>query len=194
MNFLYDHYGMRKYLTITERNAFLEAARKLAPEVYTFCATLTYTGARISEALAITPNRIDFDAGVIVIESMKKRQRGVYRAVPLPSAFIQELDLVHGILSSSAAEGTGDFRLWPWSRTTAWKRIKTCMNSAQLSGVHATPKGLRHSFAVGAIQAGIPITLVRKWLGHARLSTTEIYMDAVGYEERTIAARFWRSF
>ena len=53
------------------------------------------------------------------------------------------------------------------------------------------PKGLRHAFAISALQAGVPINFVRKWLGHARLSTTEIYADAVGEEEHAIAERFW---
>ena len=57
-----------------------------------------------------------------------------------------------------------------------------------------TPKGLRHAFAVTALQSGIPIDIVRRWLGHSRLSTTEIYADAVGSEERAIAGRFWESF
>jgi integrase/recombinase XerD len=32
---------------------------------------------------------------------------------------------------------------------------------------------------------------VKRWLGHAHLSTTAIYVDAVGEEERGIAARLW---
>ena len=38
---------------------------------------------------------------------------------------------------------------------------------------------------------GIPLNLVQRWLGHAQLSTTAIYADAVGEEERHIAARLW---
>ncbi|MBF0115854.1 MAG: tyrosine-type recombinase/integrase, partial [Magnetococcales bacterium] len=53
---------------------------------------------------------------------------------------------------------------------------------------------LRHSFAIAALQSGVPINFVRKWLGHARLSTTEIYANAVGEEGQTIASRFWDTF
>ena len=56
------------------------------------------------------------------------------------------------------------------------------------------PKGLRHAFGVGTVQAGVPLNLLKKWLGHARLSTTEIYADAVGAEEQAIAGRFWKTF
>ncbi|MGD9804096.1 MAG: tyrosine-type recombinase/integrase [Hyphomicrobiaceae bacterium] len=59
------------------------------------------------------------------------------------------------------------------------------------SGPHATPKGLRHGFGLHAILSGVPINLVQKWLGHASLSTTPIYLEAVGSEERELAARMW---
>jgi integrase/recombinase XerD len=68
------------------------------------------------------------------------------------------------------------------------------MAAASIVGPHASPKGLRHGFAVAALQSGVPINFVRKWLGHSRLSTTEIYADAIGEEERAIARRFWRTF
>ena len=56
------------------------------------------------------------------------------------------------------------------------------------------PKGLRHGFGVAVLQSGVPINLLKKWLGHSRLSTTEIYADAVGAEEQEIAGRFWQTF
>ncbi len=40
----------------------------------------------------------------------------------------------------------------------------------------------------GLVSAGIPLNLVQKWLGHAQLTTTAIYADAVGAEEKDIAA------
>jgi integrase/recombinase XerD len=72
MNTLCDHDGHRKYLTPAERDAFLKAADDSeVREVRTFCATLAYTGCRISEALALTADRIDLKDGAIVIESAK---------------------------------------------------------------------------------------------------------------------------
>ena len=65
------------------------------------------------------------------------------------------------------------------------------MQAAGLDGVQACPKGLRHGFGVAAVSAGIPLNMVQKWLGHAQLSTTAIYADAVGAEEQSIAARMW---
>jgi integrase/recombinase XerD len=198
VSFLYDREGHRKYVTATERKAFLEAARRLAPEVATFCLTLVYTGARISEALALTPKRIDVDRHVVVFETLKKRRRGVFRAVPVPVELLTELERVHqlhrctaGVPSPIADLGTS--RLWPWCRTTAWHRVKQCMELAGISGPQASPKGLRHGFGIGVLEAGVPINLLKRWLGHSRLSTTEIYADAVGEEERALARKFWNS-
>jgi site-specific recombinase XerD len=58
-------------------------------------------------------------------------------------------------------------------------------------GIHATPKGLRHGFGLHAVRSGVPLNLVQRWLGHARMETTAIYLQAIGTEEREIAARMW---
>ncbi len=67
------------------------------------------------------------------------------------------------------------------------------MRLAHVSGRRASPRGLRHSLGVNALQAGVPLHLIQRWLGHSRLSTTAIYADVVGPEELSFAARFWRA-
>lgn len=191
---IYDRAGNRKYLTAAERAAFLHSLGAAAPEVRTFCQVLAYTGARVSECLALTAGRVDTSAKLVVLESLKKRRRGVFRAIPLPDELLAELDRVHGLAGHQGELNVRNRRLWPWCRTFAWLRVKEGMTLAHVAGPQASPKGLRHAFAVTALQSGIPINLVRRWLGHSRLSTTEIYADAVGPEERVIAGRFWESF
>ena len=97
MSTLYDPQGNRKYLTKAERQAFLKAAREEERERRTFCEMLHYSGARLSEVLALTVDRIDLDDKTVTIESLKKRRDGVFRTVPLPSAFVERLNLVHGL-------------------------------------------------------------------------------------------------
>lgn len=65
------------------------------------------------------------------------------------------------------------------------------MRHAGISGAMACPKGLRHGFAVACIAQNIPLPTVQKWLGHARLETTAIYLNATGDEEREFAKRLW---
>ena len=189
---LHDTDGARKYLTRSERDALLAAAEHADRQVRTLTMTLAFAGCRLSEALALTADRVDLAAGVLIFESLKKRQRGIYRAVPVPPALLDALDLVHGIREHQSRRGKGrSLRLWPWSRMTGWRAIHAVMQAAGLSGPHASPKGLRHGFGVAAVSAGIPLNLLQKWLGHAQLTTTAIYANATTAEEKNIAQKMW---
>jgi integrase len=189
---LFNTTGKRLYLTDSERKKFLAAADQEERQVRTFCYVLAHTGCRISEALQLVGERIDFDAGAIVFESLKKRKRGVYRAVPVPPVVLEMLAMVHGLRDRKrGARANSPALLWEFGRTTAWKKVLEVMKAAGVKGPQATPKGLRHGFGVTAIQAGIPLNLLQRWLGHAQLTTTAIYANAVGPEERNIAARMW---
>jgi integrase/recombinase XerD len=184
--------GIRKYLTASERDAFLREADLADRAVRTLCMTLAYAGCRLSEALALTADRVDLAAGVLVFESLKKRRTGIFRSVPVPPALLDTIDMVHGIRELHTKRGKGrGVRLWPWSRMTGWRAMHAVMQAAGLEGVPASPKGLRHGFGVAAVTAGIPLNLVQKWLGHAQLSTTAVYANAVGAEEKDIARRMW---
>ena len=184
--------GARKYLTAGERDGFLQAAERADRQVRTLCMTLAYAGCRLSEALALSVDRVDLGAGVLVFESLKKRRDGVYRTVPVPPALLETLNMVHGIRELQGQRGKGrGVRLWPWSRMTGWRAVRAVMQAAELDVVHASPKGLRHGFGVAAVSAGIPLNMVQRWLGHAQLSTTAIYANAVGTEEKDIASRMW---
>lgn len=188
---LYDCHGRRKYLTNNERKAFATAALRSAPPIQTFCLTLLYTGARVSEALALTPERIDRANSAIIFETLKRRKRGVFRAIPVPKEFIERLARVHRL--SPSLEGCPEVHgpLWKWSRTTAWKHVKAVMEAAGVPSSLASPKAARHAFAVDAIQLGVALNLVQRWMGHARIETTAIYADVTGDEERSIAERMW---
>lgn len=177
--------GTRKYINSQETERIIETVRHDSPHLRLFCHALIYTGCRISEALSITVRSIDFNERQIIIECMKKRRRGVYRCVPIPDDFVRELR------SWCKDRGSGE-RLWSWSRMTAYRHLVAVMDAAGVVGDHATPKGLRHGFAVRAIQSGAPLDLVQRWLGHADIRTTAIYSYVLGPEERRIAARMWQ--
>ena len=120
---LYDRRGHRKYLNGEERAAFLKASKESPREVRTLCTLLAHAGCRISEALALTADRIDLNEEVVIFETLKKWRPGVNRAVPIPSDVLSVMDLVHGIQDAQARrDGGRTHRLWPWSRMTAWQR------------------------------------------------------------------------
>ncbi len=62
---LLDSQGWRLYLTREDRRQFLSAAEKQKREIRTFCFVMAFTGCRISEALELTAERIDLEAGGI---------------------------------------------------------------------------------------------------------------------------------
>lgn len=183
---LYTRAGTRKYLTPAERERFIAAAQTHERlDVRLFCLTLAYTGCRISEALALTVNGVNAEGGFVALRSLKRRNRAVVmREVPVPPWLVTEL------LQQAPSGQTG--HLWCLSRSRAWALVKMVMSTADIGGgIHATPKGLRHGFGLHAIRCGVPVTLVQRWLGHARLTTTAIYLQAMGDEEREIASRMW---
>lgn len=188
---LFAQSGGRKYLNASERRRFFESAQRLPPRERLFCLTLAWSGARISEILALTPAAIDIDSGVACIETLKRRKRGIVRQVPLPDNLLRDLDRVFRLRRRQRDPQLATERLWSWSRTTAWRHIKAIMTEAGIFGAPAMPKGLRHGFGVGAFQANVPPHLVQRWLGHASLRTTAIYADVLGPEERAFAARMW---
>ena len=47
---------------------------------------------------------------------------------------------------------------------TGWRAVHDVMMAARLEGPHASQKGLRHGFGVAVVSAGIPLSMVQKWL------------------------------
>lgn len=180
----------RKYLNLDERHRVLAAASTLAARPALFALTLAWTGARVSEVLALTPCSFQIAQSLVSIVTLKRRRWSV-REVPLPPDLMRSLDREFSLQMAQQDRQHGDARLWPMNRVTAWRHIKRVMNLAGVSGRPSCPRGLRHAFGVGTVQAGVPITLLQKWMGHARLSTTGIYAAVSGPEEIALAKKFW---
>jgi integrase len=179
----YDQNGCRKYLTVNEGKSFLRVATLLPVRERLLCEALYFTGCRISEAVALTIDDLDEAASLVRILCLKKRRKILVRRVPIPPS------LMAGLLALGADSGV---KLWPFSRMTAWRIVKEVMAGAGLAGIHATCKGLRHGFGVRAALAGLPVTLIQRWMGHASASTTAIYLDVKDDEERELIARTWK--
>lgn len=180
---LFDDNGARKYLCTPEWRRFVMVAMRAAVETRLFCLLLAYTGCRISEALGVTPTRLDQAQCRVVFRTLKRRRR-IFRAVPIPQELMRDLSLL-------AHSKSDDCPIWSWCRQTAWRRVKAIMREAQITGPQATAKGLRHAFGIANAEQNVPPGLTQRWMGHARLETTSIYTHAVGVEERSFAQRLW---
>lgn len=189
---LYSGAGERKYINAEERARFLKAAEQSAPHIQILCMLLTYSGCRLSEALALSPTSVQSGARILSVRSLKKRNKSVVREVPIPDILVDRLNQVFEQSLTQAHQTKEPNTFCPWKRTWAWVRIKRVMAKANIVGLQASPKGLRHGFGVHAVQSGVPLNLVQKWLGHSQISTTAIYANAVGPEEYAIAKQMWQ--
>ena len=132
---LFPRDGSRKYLTQDERQVFLTAAAQCPHPVRSFCYVLTYTGCRLTEALALTADRVDLSASRLTFETLKKRKRGIYRTIPVPPDVMTMLDFVHNIRRAQARRDHGQaLQLWSWSPVTAWRHVKRVMQMAGIRG------------------------------------------------------------
>ncbi len=176
-----DSRGLRKYVTDAERERFLAAADRFAPHIRALCYVLAFTGARISEVLALTPDHIEPDTGALVFRTLKRR-RLAFRTVPVP-------DHVIDLLLALPIGDDGKF--WSIHRSTGWRWLKDVMALASISGPVGCARGLRHGFGIRAAGRAVPQNVIARWMGHASLTTTDIYLEAVGQEERGLASRIW---
>ena len=184
--FIFDEQGKRKYLDKTERRKYRRAAiKEKSMACLAFLLTLFYTGCRISEALNLTAERVDLTGKLLVFETLKRRRRGCYRAVPIPDILVRLFRQLLKDINPSEP-------IWKMSRATAYRLVKAYMALAGVRGIQACPKGLRHGFAVACIHQ-VPLPTVQKWMGHARMETTAIYLEVSGDEERALARRVWAS-
>ena len=180
---IFDDEGQRKYLSQSERLSFLQAADREPPLIKAFCYLLTYTGCRVSEALSLKPAQIDDERHVITFQTLKRRKLH-FRSVPVPR-FVTDMLL--------ALKGKSDAAIWAIHRSTAWRWVKQVMQYSQIHGPQGTCKGLRHGFGIHAATHSVPPTLIQRWMGHASQTTTAIYLNAVGKEERLFAQRMWEA-
>src|ERR1700733_12152164 len=117
---LYAANGARKYLNAAERRRALAAMRKLPPDKALFAMTLAWTGARISEVLALSPASFQVERGVVAIVTLKRRHFFV-REVPIPPKFMASLDRRFEITARQRVREAASAHLWSFSRTTAWR-------------------------------------------------------------------------
>ena len=192
-NTLFDAAGNRKYLTPPEREQFRKAAAEVSRSKRLFNLMLYHTGCRISEGLGVKVKDIDFSAGCVTVQTLKQGKGVVkFRQIPLSDDYLQALDDAFDLrMEQKKNRRSREMLVWGWSRKYGWEVVNEVMRKAELHGIHATPKGIRHAFAIACIDKSIPLNMVQKWMGHSSIQTTAIYANAIGQEERKLAARLW---
>jgi len=193
---LFTLQGERKYLNRQERKRFYKSLKVIEDESErTFCETIYWTGCRPSEALELDVMRVNIEDACLIFRTLKKHGNNKgkhFRIVPVPKDFMKRLDKANNVRKSQYSEKENQLRrLWRFGRQKGWRLIKQVMQKANIFGIRACARGLRHSFGIHAILCGIPETRLQYWLGHVSLSTTAIYIQAIGIEDRIIAKKMW---
>jgi integrase len=193
---LYDDNSGRLYLSVKERELFRDASRSENKEQRMFCQILLNTGCRPQEALNLQVKNIFLNEMCIQFRSLKKRKmdkagnikKPEYRTIPVQERFIELLDLAFDLKRKMNNKESQTDLLFTMHRQTAYRAVVNTMNKAGIKGSMAMPKGLRHGFAIALLmgEKPAPIHIVSKLLGHSDISTTEIYLQAVGDEQRTL--------
>ena len=144
------------------------------------------TGARISEAVGLAVD--DLDRGQSVVRLAGKG--GKQRIVPVGSYALRAVEdyLVRARPALAAAGRAGvrggalflNVRGGPLSRQSAWAILRTAAERADGAGGvdlvdTVSPHTLRHSFATHLLDGGADVRVVQELLGHASVTTTQVY-------------------
>jgi integrase/recombinase XerD len=170
-----------KALPLADIERILEAAgapgTTLALRDRALLEVLYGTGARISEAVGLDLDDLDLTDSTVLLRGKGGKQR----LVPVGSYAREAVDayLVRGRSELSAA-GRGlpavflNARGGRLSRQSAWSVLA---KAAERAGVTAevSPHTLRHSFATHLLDGGADVRVVQELLGHASVTTTQVY-------------------
>jgi integrase/recombinase XerD len=170
-----------KALPLSDIEAILEAAgapgTTLALRDRALLELLYGTGARISEAVGLDVDDLDPGEGTVLLRG----KGGKERVVPVGSYAREAVEgyLVRG-RPYLAATGRGTAALFlnarggRLSRQSAWAVLSKAAERAGVTAV-VSPHTLRHSFATHLLDGGADVRVVQELLGHASVTTTQVY-------------------
>jgi integrase/recombinase XerD len=191
-------------LTVGEVTALLEAAGGEpgsdgeppdgnAVRDRTLLETLYAAGMRVSEALGLDLEDVSLDGGYARVIGKGDRER----LVPLGDIALEWLGRYltwprEAWLAGAAAQRGGPLfvssRGARLTRQGAWTAVKRAAERAGLSD-RVSPHTLRHSFATHLLEGGADLRVVQELLGHASISTTQLYTHLTGERIREVYAR-----
>jgi integrase/recombinase XerD len=170
-----------KALPLAEIEAILDAAgapgTSLALRDRALLEVLYGTGARISEAVGLDLDDVDLEEGTVLLRGKGGKQRvvpvGSYAREAVEAYVVRARPDLAGVGRGSAALFL-NARGGRLSRQSAWTVLA---RAAERAGVRAevSPHTLRHSFATHLLDGGADVRVVQELLGHASVTTTQVY-------------------
>lgn len=148
-------------------------------------------GLRVSEWIGITVQDLQLDEGLIRVFG----KGGKERLVPVGRSAVGAVALYIRELRPRLEKGSGEGKLFlnsrgePLTRMGAWKILQKHVKGAGIAK-RVTPHTLRHSFATHLLEGGADLRAVQEMLGHADISTTQIYTHVDREYLRTVHKQF----
>jgi integrase/recombinase XerD len=171
--------GLPKVLGLEEVDRLLAApdpATPLGQRDDAMLELLYATGLRVSELVGLTVPQLDLRRGVVRVQGKGSKERlvpMVFRAVEKVQLYLQHIRpvLLKGQKTQRVFLNRSGRGL---SRQGFWKILKGYSRQAELPP-HLSPHTLRHSFATHLLWRGADLRALQLLLGHADISTTQIY-------------------
>ncbi len=161
----------------------------------TLVELLYAAGLRVSEALGLDRGELSLDGGFVRVVGKGDRER----LVPVGDIALEWLSRYltwpraawlgsAGVADDSEAPLFVTARGRRLGRQQAWAIVKASAEAAGLDG-RVSPHTLRHSFATHLLEGGADLRVVQELLGHASISTTQLYTHLTGERIREVYAR-----
>ncbi len=171
--------NLPNYLEPEEVDALLTAADANTPEGKrdnTMLELVYATGLRVSELVSLEIYRVDMEMGCVTVMGKGSRERVVPMGIPASKAVMEYMEGPrHLLLGQKRSEALFVTRRGkPMTRQAFWKIVKKTARRAGITK-EISPHTLRHSFATHLVQNDADLRAVQIMLGHADISTTEIY-------------------
>ncbi len=172
--------GLPKALSVDQVTGLLAAAKTGTPLGSRNSALLEFlyaTGARVSEAIRLDQIDVDLDEATALVTGKGSKQR----LVPLGSYAIDALRSYYPVRRDLVGEGNDpgavflSMRGKRLTRQAVWQIIKKAATAGGLNTPEVSPHVLRHSAATHMIEGGADLRTVQELLGHANISTTQVY-------------------
>jgi integrase/recombinase XerD len=149
------------------------------------------SGLRLSELKNLRLEQLHLEAGFINVIGKGNKERVVPVGRKAVEALMRYIEAARPKLVTPKSPATVFLtrRGTPFAPVTLWLRIKNRVRRAGIAR-NITPHMLRHSFATHLLEHGADLRVIQELLGHANISTTEIYTHVAGNRLREIHKKF----
>lgn len=146
---------------------------------------LAYTGMRPDELRRLTVENVKLETAAVIVRNTKSKQD---RVLPLHESLIGDLArLIEGKAGGEYVFANRYGRIW--KRLQMIEAFQRQLERADLTGRGYTMYTLRHTCGTLMALNGTPIHVIKDWLGHKDLSTTQVYLHAAPSNLRAAMAR-----